>query len=61
MKTCGDCEYFEGAEDACLSCLSPRFQTTGADEACAAFHLDTTKARQCLACGASADSSLCEH
>jgi len=59
MKTCGDCEYFDSFNDDCLNRSSPRFQTTGGDEACAAFHPDTTKVRQCLACGAPADSNHC--
>jgi hypothetical protein len=45
-KTCGDCEYFDRFNGDCLNRLSPRFQTTGADEACSAFCLDATHVRQ---------------
>lgn len=60
-KTCGDCEYLDRFNDDCLNRDSPRFQTTGADEACIAFHPNITHVRQCVACGAPANVDHCGH
>lgn len=60
-KTCGDCEHFDGLNDDCLKRLGLKFETTGADEACIAFHPSAVHVRQCLACGSPADIDHCGH